>query len=49
MAQTFHDAMAAGYALDEPSLILGSPMDGITAHSRTYASRSPSPWSTATA
>jgi hypothetical protein len=26
MAQTFHDAMAAGYALDEPGLVIGSPM-----------------------
>ncbi len=31
MAQTFHDAMAAGYSLDEPSLILGSPMEGTAA------------------
>ena len=31
MAQTFHDAMAAGYALDEPSLILGSPMENTVA------------------
>jgi len=31
MAQSFHDAMVAGYALGEPSLILGSPMDGTTA------------------
>jgi len=31
MAQSFHDAMVAGYALNEPSLILGSPMDGTTA------------------
>jgi len=31
MAQTFHEAMAAGYALDEPSLILGSPMENTVA------------------
>jgi hypothetical protein len=31
MAQTFHDAMTTGYALDEPSLVLGSPMDGTRA------------------
>jgi DNA helicase HerA-like ATPase len=31
MAQSFHDAMVAGYALGEPALILGSPMDGTTA------------------
>jgi len=31
MAQTFHDAMAAGYALDEPALVLGAPLDGSTA------------------
>jgi DNA helicase HerA-like ATPase len=31
MAQTFRDAMATGYALDEPSLILGSPMEGTVA------------------
>ncbi len=30
MAGTFKDAMAAGYALTEPALVLGSPMDGIT-------------------
>ncbi len=26
--QAFHDAMAAGYALDEPSIVLGGPMLG---------------------
>jgi hypothetical protein len=31
MADPFHDAMVAGYALSEPSLVIGSPMDGITA------------------
>jgi uncharacterized protein len=31
MAGTFHDAMAQGYALSEPSLILGAPMEGIEA------------------
>jgi len=31
MADSFHDAMVAGYALSEPSLVIGSPMDGITA------------------
>ena len=31
MAQTFHDAMAAGYALDEPALVIGCPMDGSVA------------------
>ncbi len=31
MAGTFHDAMAQGYALDEPAITLGAPMDGITA------------------
>jgi DNA helicase HerA-like ATPase len=31
MAQSFHDAMAAAYALDEPSIVLGSPMDGTAA------------------
>ena len=30
MADSFHDAMVAGYALSEPSLVIGSPMDGIT-------------------
>jgi hypothetical protein len=28
MAPSFHDAMAAGYALTEPALVLGSPLDG---------------------
>ncbi len=28
MDQAFHDAMAAGYALDEPSIVLGGPMLG---------------------
>ena len=31
MAGSFHDAMAAGYVLAEPSLVIGSPMDGTTA------------------
>jgi len=31
MADSFHDAMAAGYALSEPSLVIGSPMDGTAA------------------
>ncbi len=31
MAGTFKDAMAAGYALAEPALVVGAPMDGITA------------------
>ena len=31
MTQAFRDAMAAGYALDEPSLILGSPMENTVA------------------
>ena len=26
MDKAFHDAMAAGYALTEPGLVLGSPM-----------------------
>ena len=30
MAGSFHDAMVAGYALSEPSLVIGSPMDGTT-------------------
>jgi DNA double-strand break repair helicase HerA and related ATPase len=28
MDQAFHDAMAAGYALDEPGVVIGSPMLG---------------------
>ena len=31
MADSFHDAMVAGYALSEPALVIGSPMDGVTA------------------
>ena len=31
MADSFHDAMVAGYALAEPALVIGSPMDGTTA------------------
>ena len=31
MADSFHDAMVAGYALSEPSLVIGSPMDGVAA------------------
>ena len=31
MAGSFRDAMAAGYALAEPSLVIGSPMDGTAA------------------
>ena len=26
MDQAFHDAMASGYALDEPAIILGAPI-----------------------
>jgi DNA helicase HerA-like ATPase len=31
MAQTFQEAMAAGYALDEPALVLGCPMENTVA------------------
>ncbi len=31
MANSFHDAIAAGYALAEPALVIGSPMEGATA------------------
>jgi hypothetical protein len=31
MAASFKDAMAAGYALKEPAILLGSPIDGPTA------------------
>ncbi len=31
MAGTFRDAMAQGYALAEPGIVLGAPMDGTTA------------------
>ncbi len=31
MADSFHDAMVAGYALSEPSLVIGSPMEGTAA------------------
>ena len=30
MADSFHDAMAAGYALTEPSVIIGNPMEDAT-------------------
>ena len=30
MAGKFKDAMAAGYVLNEPAIVLGSPMDGVT-------------------
>ena len=40
MDQTFRDAMTAGYALDEPSSILGSPMHDGERRSTTPASRS---------
>ena len=49
MDQAFHDAMAAGYALTEPGVVLGSPMlDGELA-ATTSASRSRCRCSTGTA
>jgi uncharacterized protein len=32
MTGTFKDAMAAGYHLDEPGIVLGSPLDGTTVY-----------------